>query len=169
MSISMTWPPLIWVMECFALARCFQAFMANHSPFISVTVQCCSDDTLLAAGFIFSNHCGFLLNLLWFVCWFLTAVCEAPQYSVTLSPLFNRKLYQHNNAHLGMAIMRAGVTHWHAGQIEMGHSMICKAYGILMVTHGPNHAITRDLEVHWYRTLLLCIGLWLQYKSILKI
>ncbi|XP_072228348.1 histone-lysine N-methyltransferase SMYD1-like [Leuresthes tenuis] len=56
------------------------------------------------------------------------------------------KLYRPNNAQLGMAIMRAGVTHWHAGQIEMGHSMICKAYGILMVTHGPNHSITRDLE-----------------------
>lgn len=56
------------------------------------------------------------------------------------------KLYHHNNAQLGMAIMRAGVTHWHAGQIEIGHGMICKAYGILMVTHGPNHSITRDLE-----------------------
>nr|XP_046231367.1 histone-lysine N-methyltransferase Smyd1-like [Scatophagus argus] len=56
------------------------------------------------------------------------------------------KLYHPNNAQLGMAIMRAGVTHWHAGQIEVGHSLICKAYGILMVTHGPNHAITRDLE-----------------------
>ncbi|CAJ1071048.1 histone-lysine N-methyltransferase SMYD1a [Xyrichtys novacula] len=56
------------------------------------------------------------------------------------------KLYHHNNALLGMAIMRAGVTHWHAGQIEEGHGLICKAYGILLVTHGPNHAITRDLE-----------------------
>lgn len=46
-----------------------------------------------------------------------------------------------------MAIMRAGVTHWHAGQIEVGHGLICKAYGILIVTHGPNHAITKDLEV----------------------
>ena len=46
-----------------------------------------------------------------------------------------------------MATMRAGVTHWHAGLIEAGHELICKAYGILMVTHGPNHAITRDLEV----------------------
>ncbi|XP_053195995.1 histone-lysine N-methyltransferase SMYD1a [Scomber japonicus] len=58
-----------------------------------------------------------------------------------------KKLYHPNNAQLGMAIMRAGVTHWHGGQIEMGHSMICKAYRILMVTHGPNHAMTRDLEV----------------------
>ncbi|XP_042365510.1 histone-lysine N-methyltransferase SMYD1a [Plectropomus leopardus] len=57
-----------------------------------------------------------------------------------------RKLYHPNNAQLGMAIMRAGVTHWHGGQIEVGHKMICKAYRILMVTHGPNHAITRDLE-----------------------
>ncbi|KAM4527422.1 histone-lysine N-methyltransferase SMYD1a [Odontesthes bonariensis] len=57
-----------------------------------------------------------------------------------------KKLYHPNNAQLGMAIMRAGVTHWHAGQIEMGHSMICKAYRILMVTHGTNHSITRDLE-----------------------
>uniref|UniRef100_A0A3Q3JYA8 [histone H3]-lysine(4) N-trimethyltransferase n=1 Tax=Monopterus albus TaxID=43700 RepID=A0A3Q3JYA8_MONAL len=56
------------------------------------------------------------------------------------------KLYHPNNAQLGMAIMRAGVTYWHAGQIELGHGMICKAYGILLVTHGPNHSITRDLE-----------------------
>ncbi|KAM6901414.1 histone-lysine N-methyltransferase Smyd1-like [Lycodopsis pacificus] len=56
------------------------------------------------------------------------------------------KLYHPNNAQLGTAIMRVGVTHWHAGQIEVGHGMICKAYGILMVTHGPNHPITRDLE-----------------------
>ncbi|XP_034565801.1 histone-lysine N-methyltransferase SMYD1a [Notolabrus celidotus] len=56
------------------------------------------------------------------------------------------KLYHPNNAQLGMAIMRAGVTHWHGGQIEEGHGLICKAFGILLVTHGPNHAITRDLE-----------------------
>lgn len=52
-----------------------------------------------------------------------------------------------------MATMRAGVTHWHAGQIEVGHAMICKAYGILLVTHGPNHAITRDLEVRYWAKL----------------
>lgn len=46
-----------------------------------------------------------------------------------------------------MATMRAGVTHWHAGLIEVGHGMICKAYAILMVTHGPSHPITKDLEV----------------------
>ncbi|KAK7895806.1 hypothetical protein WMY93_021131 [Mugilogobius chulae] len=57
-----------------------------------------------------------------------------------------KKLYHPNNAQLGLAIMKAGVTHWHAGQIEQGHGFICKAYSILMITHGPNHAITKDLE-----------------------
>ncbi|KAM9841331.1 histone-lysine N-methyltransferase Smyd1-like [Aulostomus maculatus] len=56
------------------------------------------------------------------------------------------KLYHHNNAQLGLALMRAGIIHWHSGQIEMGHGLICKAYRILMVTHGPNHVITKDLE-----------------------
>ncbi|KAL4630145.1 histone-lysine N-methyltransferase SMYD1-like isoform X1 [Arapaima gigas] len=56
------------------------------------------------------------------------------------------KLYYPNNAALGMATMRAGVTHWQAGLIEVAHSMICKAYAILMVTHGPTHPITKDLE-----------------------
>ncbi|XP_027022747.1 histone-lysine N-methyltransferase SMYD1b isoform X1 [Tachysurus fulvidraco] len=56
------------------------------------------------------------------------------------------KLYNPNNAKLGMAIMRAGVTHWQAGHIETAHGMICKAYAILMVTHGPTHPITKDLE-----------------------
>lgn len=59
----------------------------------------------------------------------------------------NRKLYHPNNAALGMAAMRAGVTHWQAGQIEVAHGMICKAYAILMVTHGPTHPITKDLDV----------------------
>ncbi|XP_019409008.1 PREDICTED: histone-lysine N-methyltransferase SMYD1 isoform X2 [Crocodylus porosus] len=57
------------------------------------------------------------------------------------------KIYHPNNAQLGMAMMRAGVTHWHAGLIEIGHGMICKAYAILLVTHGPTHPITKDLEV----------------------
>uniref|UniRef100_A0A8C5HAQ7 [histone H3]-lysine(4) N-trimethyltransferase n=1 Tax=Gouania willdenowi TaxID=441366 RepID=A0A8C5HAQ7_GOUWI len=56
------------------------------------------------------------------------------------------KLYHPNNAALGMAAMRAGVTHWQAGLIEVGHGMICKAYAILMVTHGPTHPITKDLD-----------------------
>lgn len=57
------------------------------------------------------------------------------------------KLYHPNNAALGMAAMRAGVNHWQAGLIEVGHGMVCKAYAILMVTHGPTHPITKDLEV----------------------
>ncbi|XP_012717441.1 histone-lysine N-methyltransferase SMYD1 [Fundulus heteroclitus] len=56
------------------------------------------------------------------------------------------KLYHPNNAQLGLALMRAGVAHWHAGQVETGHKMICEAYRIMMVTHGPNHSITKDLE-----------------------
>ncbi|XP_077136368.1 histone-lysine N-methyltransferase SMYD1 isoform X2 [Ranitomeya variabilis] len=56
------------------------------------------------------------------------------------------KIYHPNNAQLGMSIMRAGVTHWHAGLIEVGHGMICKAFAILLITHGPTHPITKDLE-----------------------
>uniref|UniRef100_A0A4W4F6Q6 [histone H3]-lysine(4) N-trimethyltransferase n=1 Tax=Electrophorus electricus TaxID=8005 RepID=A0A4W4F6Q6_ELEEL len=56
------------------------------------------------------------------------------------------KLYHPNNAQLGMTMMRAGVTHWQAGHIEVGHGMICKAYAVLMVTHGSTHPITKDLE-----------------------
>ncbi|XP_077600621.1 histone-lysine N-methyltransferase SMYD1-like isoform X1 [Stigmatopora nigra] len=56
------------------------------------------------------------------------------------------KLYHPNNPTLGMAAMRAGVTHWQAGLIEVGHGMVCKAYAILMITHGPTHPITKDLE-----------------------
>ncbi|XP_040275200.1 histone-lysine N-methyltransferase SMYD1 isoform X2 [Bufo bufo] len=56
------------------------------------------------------------------------------------------KIYHPNNAQLGMAIMRAGVTHWHAGLIEVGHGMICKAFAVLLITHGPSHPITKDLE-----------------------
>lgn len=59
-----------------------------------------------------------------------------------------RKLYPPNNATLGMAAMRAGVIHWQAGDIEVAHGMVCKAYAILMVTHGPTHPITKDLEVN---------------------
>lgn len=64
-----------------------------------------------------------------------------------------RKLYHPNNAQLGMAVMRAGLTNWHAGNIEVGHGMICKAYAILLVTHGPTHPITKDLEASSILTL----------------
>uniref|UniRef100_A0A665TSB6 [histone H3]-lysine(4) N-trimethyltransferase n=1 Tax=Echeneis naucrates TaxID=173247 RepID=A0A665TSB6_ECHNA len=76
---------------------------------------------------------------------YLQSFSEAAECSHKMADGY-MKLYHPNNPQLGMAIMRAGVTHWHAGQIEVGHSMICKAYSILLVTHGPNHAITRDLE-----------------------
>lgn len=52
-----------------------------------------------------------------------------------------------------MAVMRAGLTNWHAGNIEVGHGMICKAYAILLVTHGPTHPITKDLEASSTLTL----------------
>ncbi|XP_071763008.2 histone-lysine N-methyltransferase SMYD1a [Centroberyx gerrardi] len=76
---------------------------------------------------------------------YLRLFSEAADYARKMVEGYT-KLYHPNNAQLGMATMRAGVTHWHAGQIETGHGMICKAFAILMVTHGPNHPITRDLE-----------------------
>lgn len=81
----------------------------------------------------------------------LNIVCQAFKLwcanIIHLLLLYPRKLYHPNNAQLGMALMRAGVTHWHAGLIEAGHGMICKAFAILLVTHGPSHPITKDLEV----------------------
>ncbi|XP_035628147.1 histone-lysine N-methyltransferase Smyd1-like isoform X1 [Oncorhynchus keta] len=76
---------------------------------------------------------------------YLQFFSEAAEYAGRLVEGY-MKLYHPNNAHLGMATMRAGVTHWHAGLIKVGHEMICKAYAILMVTHGPSHPITKDLE-----------------------
>ncbi|XP_017557158.1 histone-lysine N-methyltransferase SMYD1a [Pygocentrus nattereri] len=70
---------------------------------------------------------------------------EAAEYARRMMEGY-RKLYHPNNAQLGMATMRAGVIHWHAGLIEAGHGMICKAYAILMITHGPHHPMTKDLE-----------------------
>ncbi|RXM91180.1 Histone-lysine N-methyltransferase SMYD1 [Acipenser ruthenus] len=77
---------------------------------------------------------------------YLQSFHEASDYSNKMVQGY-LKLYHPNNAQLGMATMRAGVTHWHAGLIEVAHGMICKAYAILMVTHGPTHPITKDLEV----------------------
>ncbi|XP_072310202.1 histone-lysine N-methyltransferase SMYD1a [Eucyclogobius newberryi] len=76
---------------------------------------------------------------------YLRAYSEAADYARKMVEGY-KKIYHPNNAQLGLAIMKAGVTHWHAGQIEQGHGFICKAYSILMITHGPNHAITKDLE-----------------------
>ncbi|XP_078080222.1 histone-lysine N-methyltransferase Smyd1-like isoform X2 [Mustelus asterias] len=70
---------------------------------------------------------------------------EAAEYARKMVEGY-QKLYHHNNAQLGMSLMRAGVTHWHAGVIEPGHAMICQANGILLVTHGPTHPITKDIE-----------------------
>lgn len=76
---------------------------------------------------------------------YLRSFSEAADYARKMVEGYT-KLFHPNNAQLGLAIMRAGVTHWHAGQIEQGHGMICRAYSILMVTHGPNHVTTKDLE-----------------------
>lgn len=54
-----------------------------------------------------------------------------------------------------MAAMRAGVTHWQAGQIDVAHGMICKAFAIIMITHGPTHPITKDLEVSGYKNFFI--------------
>lgn len=76
---------------------------------------------------------------------YLRCYAEAADYARKMVEGY-AQLYHPNSAQLGLAVMRAGVTHWHAGQIEQGHGLICKAYSILMISHGPNHAITRDLE-----------------------
>ncbi|XP_073753534.1 histone-lysine N-methyltransferase SMYD1 isoform X3 [Callorhinus ursinus] len=76
---------------------------------------------------------------------YLQAFEEASYYARRMVDGY-MKLYHPNNAQLGMAVMRAGLTNWHAGNIEVGHGMICKAYAILLVTHGPSHPITKDLE-----------------------
>ncbi|XP_076990994.1 uncharacterized protein LOC143661327 [Tamandua tetradactyla] len=47
---------------------------------------------------------------------------------------------------LGMVVMWAWLINWHAGNIEMGSRMMCKAYAILLVTHGHFHLMKKDLE-----------------------
>lgn len=76
---------------------------------------------------------------------YLRCYSEAAEYARRMIEGY-AKLYHPNSAELGLAVMKAGVTHWHAGQIENGHGLLCKAYSILLITHGPNHAVTRDLE-----------------------
>lgn len=80
--------------------------------------------------------------------------------------LFISKLYHPNNAQLGMATMRAGVTHWHAGLIEVAHKLICKAYAILLITHGSQHPITKDLEVSYYTKEGLFISAYITCHAI---
>uniref|UniRef100_A0A8C2CQK3 [histone H3]-lysine(4) N-trimethyltransferase n=1 Tax=Cyprinus carpio TaxID=7962 RepID=A0A8C2CQK3_CYPCA len=77
---------------------------------------------------------------------FLQQFTEAAGYAQRMVDGYT-KLYHPNNAQLGMAIMKAGVTHWHAGLIEAAHGLICSAYAILIITHGAHHPITKDLEV----------------------
>lgn len=86
-----------------------------------------------------------ILSLVSEVLSYLQQFEEAADYAKQMVEGY-QKLYHHNNAQLGMALMRAGVTHWHAGRIEPGHAMICQAYGIILVTHGPTHPISKDLE-----------------------
>uniref|UniRef100_A0A8C9PGB7 [histone H3]-lysine(4) N-trimethyltransferase n=1 Tax=Spermophilus dauricus TaxID=99837 RepID=A0A8C9PGB7_SPEDA len=86
-----------------------------------------------------------LLSVISEVLSYLQAFDEASHYARRMVDGY-MKLYHPNNAQLGMAVMRAGLTNWHAGHIEVGHGMICKAYAILLVTHGPSHPITKDLE-----------------------
>uniref|UniRef100_I3NAR9 [histone H3]-lysine(4) N-trimethyltransferase n=1 Tax=Ictidomys tridecemlineatus TaxID=43179 RepID=I3NAR9_ICTTR len=86
-----------------------------------------------------------LLSVVSEVLSYLQAFDEASHYARRMVDGY-MKLYHPNNAQLGMAVMRAGLTNWHAGHIEVGHGMICKAYAILLVTHGPSHPITKDLE-----------------------
>ncbi|CAH7140432.1 histone-lysine N-methyltransferase SMYD1 [Phodopus roborovskii] len=86
-----------------------------------------------------------LLSIVSEVLSYLQAFEEASHYARRMVDGY-MKLYHHNNAQLGMAVMRAGLTNWHAGNIEVGHGMICKAYAILLVTHGSSHPITKDLE-----------------------
>ncbi|XP_043918041.1 histone-lysine N-methyltransferase SMYD1 isoform X2 [Protopterus annectens] len=76
---------------------------------------------------------------------FLQNFAEAADYSRKMVEAY-LKIYPPNNAQLGMSAMKAGLNHWHAGSIETGHGMICKAYSILLLTHGPTHPITQDLE-----------------------
>ncbi|XP_078264966.1 histone-lysine N-methyltransferase SMYD1b isoform X2 [Rhinoraja longicauda] len=86
-----------------------------------------------------------ILSLVSEVLSYLQQFEEAADYAKQMVEGY-QKLYHHNNAQLGMALMRAGVTHWHAGLIEPGHAMICQAYGIILVTHGSTHPISKDLE-----------------------
>nr|XP_056713508.1 histone-lysine N-methyltransferase SMYD1 isoform X1 [Euleptes europaea] len=86
-----------------------------------------------------------ILSILSEVLSYLQLIEEAAGYSKRMVEGY-MKLYHPNNAQLGMALMRTGVTHWHAGFIEVGHEMLCKAYAVLLVTHGPSHPITKDLE-----------------------
>ncbi|XP_007896234.2 histone-lysine N-methyltransferase Smyd1 isoform X1 [Callorhinchus milii] len=110
-------------------------------------VKLCRECLKKEEGVLADTHLNVLrvLSLLSEVLSYLQHFEEAAMHAERMVEGY-KKLYHPNNAQLGMAMMRAGVTHWHAGIIETGHAMICQAYGILLVTHGPTHAITKDLE-----------------------
>ncbi|CAF87026.1 unnamed protein product, partial [Tetraodon nigroviridis] len=76
---------------------------------------------------------------------YLRCFPEAAAYALRLLQGY-RKLYPPNHAQLGVAAMRAGVAHLQAGMPEAAHELICQAYRTLLVSHGPNHSTTRDLE-----------------------
>ncbi|KAJ8260774.1 hypothetical protein COCON_G00164970 [Conger conger] len=76
---------------------------------------------------------------------YLQFFTEAAEYARKMVEGY-MKLYHPNNAQLGMATMRAGVTHWHAGLIEVGHGMICKAYAILLTMRNQT-----EMELRMFR------------------
>ncbi|CAF88274.1 unnamed protein product, partial [Tetraodon nigroviridis] len=76
---------------------------------------------------------------------YLRCFPEAAAYALRLLQGY-RKLYPPNHAQLGVAAMRVGVAHLQAGMPEAAHELICQAYRTLLVSHGPNHSTTRDLE-----------------------
>ncbi|XP_072549300.1 histone-lysine N-methyltransferase SMYD1a [Salminus brasiliensis] len=127
-----------------ALAKIEQA--RTEGKFQEVVKICCEclekQETVLA-----DTHLSLLsvLRITSEVLSYMQMFQDAAEYAHRLVEGY-AKLYQPNNAQLGMATMRAGVIHWHAGRIEIGHEMICKAYAILMITHGPHHPMTKDLE-----------------------
>ncbi|MCI4394315.1 hypothetical protein PGIGA_G00167320 [Pangasianodon gigas] len=127
-----------------ALAKIEQARMeGNFHEVVKICRECLEkQEPVLAETHLYLLH---VFKVISEVLSYQQSFQEAAEYAGRMVEGY-MKLYHPNNAQLGMAIMRAGVTHWHAGLIEAAHGLICKAYAILMVTHGPHHPITKDLE-----------------------
>ncbi|XP_053086219.1 histone-lysine N-methyltransferase SMYD1a isoform X2 [Pangasianodon hypophthalmus] len=127
-----------------ALAKIEQARMeGNFHEVVKICRECLEkQEPVLAETHLYLLH---VFKVISEVLSYQQSFQEAAEYAGRMVESY-MKLYHPNNAQLGMAIMRAGVTHWHAGLIEAAHGLICKAYAILMVTHGPHHPITKDLE-----------------------